>query len=48
MSLLVENPLVKSPLSMYGGHWSIACGEIKYLVCRLTSQNHMIEGHVTS
>ena len=40
--------LISHHVGMYGGHWSIACGDIKYLVCRLTSQNHMIEGHVTS
>ena len=31
---------------MFGGHWSIANGGIKYLICHVTSQNHMIEKSV--
>ena len=29
---------------MFGGHWSSASGDIKYLTCHVTLQNHVIEG----
>ena len=28
---------------MFGGHWSSASGDIKYLIYRVTLQNHVIE-----
>ena len=28
---------------MFGGYWSSARGDIKYLIYRVTSQNHVIE-----
>ena len=31
-------------LAMFGGHWTSASGDIKYLKCRVTSENHVIEG----
>ena len=27
-----------------GGYWSCSIGDIKYLICHVTSQNHVIEG----
>ena len=30
-------------LAMFGGHWSVEIGDIKYLMCQGTSQNHVIE-----
>ena len=29
---------------MFGGYWSSVNGDIKYLLCYVTSQNHLIEG----
>ena len=29
---------------MFDGHWSIASRDIKYLICHMTSQNHVILG----
>ena len=29
---------------MFGGQWSSASGDIKYLICHVISQNHVIEG----
>ena len=29
---------------MLGGHWSGASGDIKYLICHVTSQSYVIEG----
>ena len=31
-------------LVIFGGHWSNASGDIKYLICHVTSQNFVIEG----
>ena len=31
-------------LPMTGGHWSSVSGDIKLLICHVTSQNHVIEG----
>ena len=28
---------------MFGGHWSIPCGDTKYLTYQVTLQNHVIE-----
>ena len=30
-------------IAMFGGHWSIAIGDRKYLMCHVTSQNPVIE-----
>ena len=29
---------------MFGSHWSSASGDIKYLICHVNLQNHVIEG----
>ena len=29
---------------MFGGHWSSASVDIKYLICHVISQNHAAEG----
>ena len=29
---------------LFGGHWSSASGDIKYLTCHVSLQNHVIEG----
>ena len=29
---------------MFGSDWSSACKDIKYLICHVTSQNHVIDG----
>ena len=29
---------------MFGGHWSSASGNINYLICQVTTQNHVIKG----
>ena len=34
---------VSHHLDMFCGHWSIESGDIKYLICYVTSQNRMIE-----
>ena len=31
-------------LAMFGSHWSDASGDIKYLICHMTTQNQLIEG----
>ena len=31
-------------LAMFGGHWSSVSGDIKYLICHVISQKHVIEG----
>ena len=31
-------------LAMFGGHWFSASGDMKYLLCHITSHNHVIEG----
>ena len=31
-------------LVIFRGHWSIASGDIKYLIYNVTSQNYVIEG----
>ena len=36
--------MVSQPLAMFGGHWSSATGDIKYLMCHVISQNLVIEG----
>ena len=30
--------------TMFGGHWSSAIGDIKYFICHVTSQYHVIDG----
>ena len=35
-------------LAMFCGHWSSASGDIKYLICHVTSQSHVIEGSSSS
>ena len=37
------SPSPSHHLAMFGGHWSSASGDIKYLICHVTSQNHVIE-----
>ena len=34
-------------LHMFGGHWSNASEEMKYLICHMTSENHVIEGSIS-
>ena len=36
--------MVSHHLAMLGGHWPSASGDIKYLSCHETSQNHVTEG----
>ena len=31
-------------LAMFGGHWSSASGDIKYLRCHVSLQKYLIEG----
>ena len=31
-------------VAMFDGHWSSASGDIKYLTCHMTLQNHVIDG----
>ena len=31
-------------LAMFGGHWSSASEDIKFLICNMTLQDHMIQG----
>ena len=31
---------------MFGNHWSGASGDITYLICHVTSKNHVIKDHV--
>ena len=35
--------MVSCHLAMLGDHWSSASGNIKYLIFRVTFQNHLIE-----
>ena len=35
---------VSHHLAMFGGHWSIAIGYVKYLIFHVTSQKYVIEG----
>ena len=35
---------VSRHLAMFGCHWYSGSGDIKYLMCQVTSQNHIIEG----
>ena len=36
--------IIVSHYFAFGGDWSSASGDIKYLICHLASQNHVIEG----
>ena len=36
--------MVTHHFAMFGGHWSSANGDVKYLICHVTSQNHVIGG----
>ena len=38
--------MVSHHLAMFGGHWSSASGDVKYLTCHVTLQNYVIEGSV--
>ena len=39
------NPLtVSHHFAIFGGHWSSASGEIAFLICHMSSQDHMIKG----
>ena len=31
---------------MFDGHWSSASGDMKCLICRVTSKKHMIEAYI--
>ena len=31
-------------LARFGGHWSSASEDIKFLICNVTLQDHMIQG----
>ena len=33
--------------AMFGGHWSSASGDKKYLICQKTSQNNVFIDNVT-
>ena len=43
VTLWMEVPDGKSQPSMFGGHWSNASRDIKYLLRHITSQNNVIE-----
>ena len=36
--------MVSHYFAMFGRHWSLAVGDKKYLICYVTSQNHVIKG----
>ena len=36
--------MVSHHFAMFGGYWSSAGGDIKYLICHVTSQKHVVEG----
>ena len=36
--------MVNHHFAIFGGHWSSANGDVKYLICHVTSQNHVIGG----
>ena len=44
MNLWAEAPTVSYDNAMFGGYWSSASGDIRYLICHVTSQNHVIKG----
>ena len=31
-------------LAVFGGFWPTAIGDVEYLICHLTSRNHVIQG----
>ena len=35
--------MVSHHLAMFGSHWSVAIGDIMYLIFHVTSQNHVIQ-----
>ena len=35
--------MVSHHLAMFGDHWFSASGDMKYLICHMISQNHVIE-----
>ena len=43
VTLRVEVPNSKLPLAMVGVHWSSASGDIRFLICHVTSQDHVIK-----
>ena len=44
VNLWVKLITVSQHLAMFGGHWSSASRDIKYLICHMNLQNHVIEG----
>ena len=41
----MRKPLtVSHHFTIFGGHWPSAKGDIKYLICHMTLQDHVIEG----
>ena len=36
--------MVSHHLAMFGGQWYNVSGDVKYLMCHVNSQNHVIEG----
>ena len=44
MNSWVEAPQDESPPCHVLRHWSIGSGDIKYLICHVTSQNRVIQG----
>ena len=40
----MKSVTVSHHLAMFSGHWFSTSGDIKYLTCHLTLQNHVIEG----
>ena len=35
--------MVSHDLAKFHGYWASASGDIKYVICQVTSQNHVIE-----
>ena len=44
VNLCVEVPHGEHHLTVFGGHWSIVVGYMKYLTCHVFSKNHETEG----
>ena len=42
MGLRLKQEVTIFPMS--GGHWSSASGDVKFLMCHMISQDHVIEG----
>ena len=44
----LKNPNLKVKVTTsFGVHWSSGSRDIAHLICHMTSQNHIINGHVT-